>query len=147
MFSEPIQNELKNSDPFRNGMMFGITKCWAVDTCVCSWSSTWFFYFRYGHLPCLQVGQPQKQTFLPLEVCKIVPGQRCTKKLTDKQTTKMIKSTAKPAPHRQQEIIQLVWDNQSINQSINQPINQSINQSTAATHNLSINPTKLIFSV
>ena len=63
---------------------------------------------RYAHLPCLQVGQPQKQTFLPLEVCSIVSGQRCTKKLTDKQTTKMIKCTAKPAPDRQQEIIGLV---------------------------------------
>lgn len=69
------------------------------------------FFFRYAHLPCLQVGQPQKQTFLPLEICKIVSGQRCAKKLTDKQTTKMIKCTAKPAPERQQEIIELVRKN------------------------------------
>jgi hypothetical protein len=79
--------------------------------CVGFDSVSYTFFSRYGHLPCLQVGQPQKQTFLPLEVCSIVAGQRCTKKLTDKQTTKMIKCTAKPAPDRQQEIIGLVsWN-------------------------------------
>lgn len=46
---------------------------------------------KYPHLPCLQVGQEQKHTYLPLEVCNIVPGQRCIKKLTDTQTSTMIK--------------------------------------------------------
>ena len=46
---------------------------------------------RYPFLPCLQVGQEQKHTYLPLEVCKIVQGQRCIKKLTDNQTSTMIK--------------------------------------------------------
>ncbi len=62
---------------------------------------------QYPHLPCLQVGQEQKHTYLPLEVghffphmissnqfiqvCNIVPGQRCIKKLTDMQTSTMIK--------------------------------------------------------
>lgn len=36
---------------------------------------------RYPHLPCLQVGQEQKHTYLPLEVCNIVAGQRCIKKI------------------------------------------------------------------
>ena len=46
---------------------------------------------RYPHLPCLQVGQEHKHTYLPLEVCNIVAGQRCIKKLTDMQTSTMIK--------------------------------------------------------
>lgn len=46
---------------------------------------------KYPHLPCLQVGQEQKHTYLPPEVCNIVPGQRCIKKLTDTQTSLMIK--------------------------------------------------------
>ena len=46
---------------------------------------------RYPFLPCLQVGQEQKHTYLPLEVCNIVEGQRCIKKLTDLQTSTMIK--------------------------------------------------------
>lgn len=50
-----------------------------------------FKRFRYPHFPCLQVGQEQKNTYLPLEVCDIVAGQRCIKKLTDNQTSTMIK--------------------------------------------------------
>ena len=42
-------------------------------------------------MPCLQVGQEQKHTYLPLEVCNLVAGQRCIKKLTDNQTSTMIK--------------------------------------------------------
>uniref|UniRef100_A0AAY4DA02 Protein argonaute-1 n=1 Tax=Denticeps clupeoides TaxID=299321 RepID=A0AAY4DA02_9TELE len=63
---------------------------------------------RYPHLPCLQVGQEQKHTYLPLEVCNIVAGQRCVKKLTDNQTSTMIRATARSAPDRQDEISKLM---------------------------------------
>ncbi|XP_060077960.1 protein argonaute-2-like isoform X2 [Ylistrum balloti] len=62
----------------------------------------------YPHLPCLQVGQEQKHTYLPLEVCNVVGGQRCIKKLTDMQTSTMIKATARSAPDREKEINNLV---------------------------------------
>ncbi|KAH7725206.1 argonaute 2 [Aphelenchoides avenae] len=63
---------------------------------------------KYPHLPCLQVGQEQKHTYLPPEVCEIVSGQRCIKKLTDTQTSTMIKATARSAPEREREISTLV---------------------------------------
>ena len=63
---------------------------------------------RYPGLPCLQVGQEHKHTYLPMEVCKIVPGQRCLKKLTDMQTSTMIKATARSAPDREREIKNLI---------------------------------------
>jgi len=63
---------------------------------------------QYPHLPCLQVGQEHKHTYLPLEVCNIVAGQRCIKKLTDMQTSTMIKATARSAPDREREINNLV---------------------------------------
>ena len=63
---------------------------------------------RYPHLPCLQVGQEHKHTYLPLEVCNVVAGQRCIKKLTDLQTSTMIKATARSAPDREREINNLV---------------------------------------
>ncbi|NP_001295590.1 protein argonaute-2 [Strongylocentrotus purpuratus] len=63
---------------------------------------------QYPHLPCLQVGQEQRHTYLPLEVCNIVAGQRCIKKLTDMQTSTMIKATARSAPDREKEIKNLV---------------------------------------
>ena len=63
---------------------------------------------RYLFLPCLQVGQETKHTFLPLEVCNIVKGQRCIKKLTDIQTSTMIKKTSLNAPNRETEIKQII---------------------------------------
>lgn len=57
---------------------------------------------------CLQVGQEHKHTYLPLEVCNIVQGQRCIKKLTDMQTSTMIKATARSAPDREREINNLI---------------------------------------
>ncbi|VEL22992.1 unnamed protein product [Protopolystoma xenopodis] len=63
---------------------------------------------EYPHLPCLQVGQEHKHTYLPLEVCNMMPGQRCIKKLTDMQTSTMIKATARSAPDREKEINSLV---------------------------------------
>ncbi|XP_037052468.1 protein argonaute-2 isoform X4 [Bradysia coprophila] len=63
---------------------------------------------KHPHLPCLQVGQEHKHTYLPLEVCNIVAGQRCIKKLTDMQTSTMIKATARSAPDREREINNLV---------------------------------------
>ncbi|XP_040566297.1 protein argonaute-2 [Lepeophtheirus salmonis] len=63
---------------------------------------------RNPHLPCLQVGQEHKHTYLPLEVCNIVQGQRCIKKLTDMQTSTMIKATARSAPDREREINNLI---------------------------------------
>ncbi|KAI6190975.1 Protein argonaute-2 [Aphelenchoides bicaudatus] len=65
-------------------------------------------HLKYPHLPCLQVGQEQKHTYLPPEVCEIVSGQRCIKKLTDVQTSTMIKATARSAPEREREIASLV---------------------------------------
>ncbi|KAI3380253.1 hypothetical protein SNEBB_010630 [Seison nebaliae] len=59
---------------------------------------------NFPNLPCLQVGHESKNTYLPLEVCHIVAGQRCIKKLTDSQTSQMIKATARTAPSRELEI-------------------------------------------
>ena len=63
---------------------------------------------RYSFLPCLQVGQETKNTYLPLEVCNIVKGQRCLKKLTDIQTSTMIKKTSLNAPKREELINQII---------------------------------------
>lgn len=51
----------------------------------------------------------------PLQVCNIVAGQRCIKKLTDNQTSTMIRATARSAPDRQDEISKLVSHWEKIN--------------------------------
>ena len=63
---------------------------------------------KYPYLPCLHVGAPQRNVFIPLELCKIVGGQRCVKKLTDMQTAQMIRQTAKPADEREERIKSIV---------------------------------------
>ena len=63
---------------------------------------------KYPGLPCIQAGQENRHTYLPLEVCNIVEGQRCFKKLTDMQTSTMIKATARSAPDREREINHLI---------------------------------------
>lgn len=56
------------------------------------------------HSSLKQVGPEHKHTYLPLEVCQIVKAQRCLKKLSDMQTSSMIKATARSAPDRETEI-------------------------------------------
>lgn len=51
-----------------------------------------YFRERYGtklqfeHFPCVVVGDPAKHIYLPMEVCRVVPGQRILRKLNEKQT-------------------------------------------------------------
>ncbi|KAK4357092.1 hypothetical protein RND71_022702 [Anisodus tanguticus] len=50
------------------------------------------FTIMYTHLPCLQVGNQKKANYLPMEACKIVEGQRYTKRLSEKQITALLKT-------------------------------------------------------
>uniref|UniRef100_A0A8C6X3I5 Argonaute RISC component 1 n=1 Tax=Naja naja TaxID=35670 RepID=A0A8C6X3I5_NAJNA len=65
---------------------------------------------KYPHLPCLQVKSIFKQipaSPLPIfQVCNIVAGQRCIKKLTDNQASTMIKATDENASYNLDPYIQ-----------------------------------------
>ncbi|KAJ3279495.1 Eukaryotic translation initiation factor 2C, partial [Borealophlyctis nickersoniae] len=50
---------------------------------------------KFPHLPCVVAAQ---NTYLPVEVCAMLPGQRVLRKLDDVQTSNMIKITQKK-PH------------------------------------------------
>ena len=43
-----------------------------------------------------------------MECLELMEGQRCAKKLSDKQTAAMIKAVTKPAYQRQRDIVQKV---------------------------------------
>uniref|UniRef100_A0A673AZ62 Protein argonaute-4 n=1 Tax=Sphaeramia orbicularis TaxID=375764 RepID=A0A673AZ62_9TELE len=49
-----------------------------------------------------------------LQLIEFLAGQRCIKKLTDNQTSTMIKATARSAPDRQEEISRLVKSNSMV---------------------------------
>ncbi|KAJ4785439.1 Argonaute family protein [Rhynchospora pubera] len=67
---------------------------------------------RYVKLPCLDVGNnSRKPNYLPMEVCKIVKGQRYRKKLNENQTTNLLKATCQKPVDREKSILNTVRDN------------------------------------
>ncbi|KAL8485113.1 hypothetical protein ACS0TY_027417 [Phlomoides rotata] len=69
------------------------------------------FTIQYTHLPCLQVGNQKKANYLPMEACKIVEGQRYTKRLSEKQITSLLKVTCQRPRDREIDILQTVQHN------------------------------------
>ncbi|GAB4850453.1 argonaute 1 [Ancistrocladus abbreviatus] len=76
-----------------------------------------YFYETYGFVikhtqwPCLQVGSPQRPNYLPMEVCKIVEGQRYSKRLNERQITALLKVTCQRPQEREYDIVQTVHHN------------------------------------
>ncbi|CAJ2673905.1 protein argonaute 10-like [Trifolium pratense] len=70
------------------------------------------FTIKHTHLPCLQVGGNQKKAnYLPMEACKIVEGQRYTKRLNEKQITSLLKVTCQRPRDRENDILRTVQHN------------------------------------
>ncbi|XP_024967443.1 protein argonaute 10 isoform X2 [Cynara cardunculus var. scolymus] len=69
------------------------------------------FTIQLTHLPCLQVGNQRKANYLPMEACKIVEGQRYTKRLNEKQITALLKVTCQRPKDRENDILQTVQQN------------------------------------
>ncbi|KAL5542061.1 hypothetical protein UlMin_009771 [Ulmus minor] len=69
------------------------------------------FTIQHPHLPCLQVGNQKKANYLPIEACKIVEGQRYTKRLNEKQITALLKVTCQRPRDREHDILQTVEHN------------------------------------
>ncbi|KAI3378394.1 hypothetical protein SNEBB_008915, partial [Seison nebaliae] len=53
-----------------------------------------------GRYPCAVMGSVSKPSYVPVELCRIVPGVRSMGKLSANQTTVMIKKNAQPALER-----------------------------------------------
>lgn len=72
---------------------------------------TYGFVIHHTQLPCLQVGNQQRPNYLPMEVCKIVEGQRYSKRLNEKQITALLKVTCQRPQERERDILQTVRHN------------------------------------
>lgn len=66
---------------------------------------------KYAYLPCLQTGSGAKLTYVPMELAKIVQGQRYTKKLNESQVTTILKATCQRPRDREASIKQMVKTN------------------------------------
>ncbi|CAK9201819.1 unnamed protein product [Sphagnum troendelagicum] len=69
------------------------------------------YIIRHPLLPCLQVGSQQRPNYLPMEVCKIVEGQRYSKRLNERQITALLKVTCQRPKEREEDILQTVRHN------------------------------------
>uniref|UniRef100_A0A0K2T268 Eukaryotic translation initiation factor 2C, 2 [Cricetulus griseus] n=1 Tax=Lepeophtheirus salmonis TaxID=72036 RepID=A0A0K2T268_LEPSM len=69
-----------------------------------------FFKTKYGitleypNFPCLHVVKGGRVSYIPMELCWLVRGQRVMKKLSEQQATSMIKLMASSAPNRQRDV-------------------------------------------
>ncbi|RZC70185.1 hypothetical protein C5167_033383 [Papaver somniferum] len=72
---------------------------------------TYGFSIQHTHWPCLQVGNQQRPNYLPMEVCKIVEGQRYSKRLNERQITALLKVTCQRPQEREKDIMQTVRHN------------------------------------
>ncbi|KAF8651872.1 hypothetical protein HU200_063119 [Digitaria exilis] len=82
-----------------------------VKTVVQYFMETYGFSIQHTTLPCLQVGNQQRPNYLPMEVCKIVEGQRYSKRLNEKQITALLKVTCQRPQERELDILQTVHHN------------------------------------
>ncbi|CAN4094334.1 unnamed protein product [Withania somnifera] len=69
------------------------------------------FTIQYPHLPCLLVGSQKKVNYLPMEACKILEGQRYTKRLDEKQITTLLKSSCQRPREQEMDILQTIHQN------------------------------------
>ncbi|XP_026819292.1 protein argonaute-2-like [Rhopalosiphum maidis] len=97
----------------------------------------------YSHLPCLQVGDEHKQTYLPIEVCNLFAGQRCFKKLTESETSSMIKETLRYAPDCEQQINSLIRQANMNNNSYLQEFGLTVSNSMTEVRGRVLPPPKL----
>ncbi|XP_057955824.1 protein argonaute 5-like [Malania oleifera] len=66
---------------------------------------------QYPFLPCIQAGNDSNPIYLPMEVCKIVEGQRYSKKLNDRQITALLRATCQRPSERETSIKNMVKAN------------------------------------
>ncbi|KAK5834483.1 hypothetical protein PVK06_018362 [Gossypium arboreum] len=74
-------------------------------------SETYGITIQRTQWPCLQVGSQQRPIYLPMEVCKIVDGQRYSKRLNEKQITGLLEFTCQPPKNREDDILKTVKKN------------------------------------
>ncbi|GKD75574.1 argonaute 1-like protein, partial [Tanacetum coccineum] len=72
---------------------------------------TYGFPIQHVQWPCLQVGNTQRPNYLPMEVCKIVQGQRYSKRLNERQITALLKVTCQRPNEREEDILKTVRHN------------------------------------
>ncbi|XP_042461369.1 protein argonaute 1B-like [Zingiber officinale] len=92
-------------------LTFPVDERGTVKSVVQYFQETYGFTIQHTSWPCLQVGNQQRPNYLPMEVCKIVEGQRYSKRLNERQITALLKVTCQRPHDRELDILQTVHHN------------------------------------
>ncbi|KAL8188583.1 hypothetical protein R6Q57_029871 [Mikania cordata] len=93
---------------------------------------TYGFAIQHVQWPCLQVGNAQRPNYLPMEVCKIVEGQRYSKRLNERQITALLKVTCQRPQDRERDILKTVAHNNYANDDYAKEFGIKISQNLAS---------------
>lgn len=69
---------------------------------VAQYFATTYKPLKYPNLPCVEVGT--KRNYIPVEVCEVIAGQHCKRKLDENQTSAVIRQAAVPPAERFKKI-------------------------------------------
>uniref|UniRef100_A0A0D9WUD8 Piwi domain-containing protein n=1 Tax=Leersia perrieri TaxID=77586 RepID=A0A0D9WUD8_9ORYZ len=92
-------------------LTFPVDQGGTVKSVVQYFQETYGFAIQHTYLPCLQVGNQQRPNYLPMEVCKIVEGQRYSKRLNQSQIRTLLEETCQRPHDRERDIVQMVNHN------------------------------------
>ncbi|KAK8970476.1 Protein argonaute 1B [Platanthera guangdongensis] len=92
-------------------LTFPVDERGTLKTVVQYFQETYGFTIQHTNWPCLQVGNQQRPNYLPMEVCKIVEGQRYLKRLNERQLTALLRVTCQRPNDRERDIEQTVHHN------------------------------------
>ncbi|AQK67377.1 argonaute1d [Zea mays] len=92
-------------------LTFPVDQGGTVKSVVQYFQETYGFAIQHTYLPCLQVGNQQHPNYLPMEVCKIVEGQRYSKRLNQSQIRALLEETCQRPHDRERDIIQMMNHN------------------------------------
>ncbi|KAL8124010.1 hypothetical protein AgCh_011858 [Apium graveolens] len=92
-------------------LTFPVDERGTVKSVVEYFRETYGFGIQHTQWPCLQVGNPKRPNYLPMEVCKIVEGQRYSKRLNETQITALLRVTCQRPGERENDITRTVRHN------------------------------------
>uniref|UniRef100_A0A453TD21 Piwi domain-containing protein n=1 Tax=Aegilops tauschii subsp. strangulata TaxID=200361 RepID=A0A453TD21_AEGTS len=92
-------------------LSFPVDQGGTVKSVVQYFQETYGFAIQHINLPCLTVGNQQRPNYLPMEVCKIVEGQRYSKRLNQGQIRALLEETCQRPHDRERDIVQMVNHN------------------------------------
>ncbi|KAM3294871.1 hypothetical protein ACQJBY_037638 [Aegilops geniculata] len=66
------------------------------------------YSLKYIEWPCLQAGSDSRPTYLPMEVCNILGGQRYSRKLNERQVTNILRLACERPDKREGSIVEVI---------------------------------------